>query len=234
MGHDDVDPQLGDPVEVAAHPREPAPAGDERVEVGHLGLHGAGDQVRARVLLAVGRGAAHRQAQVALRASRRGHEQALLDPPRDHAAVALGLVLGLVEGEQHERPPEHRDLAAVLAVEDPEDPQRDPREEPPVGGRQALEVLGAPDAVELRAGERDLGLLLGAHAAVGRRLRLGHVEDLHAGAGLTPATDDPPRVALSHRVSLSRRASQPARARRPPPCRRRPGSGPARPPPASR
>ena len=130
------------------------------------------------------------------------HQQAPLDPPGHRPAVALGLVLGRVEGQQRERLAEQAHLAALVGVDHPQDPQRHARQEAPVGAGQPLQVLGAPDPVQLGPGKGDLGLLLGGHAAVRRGLGLGDVQDLHPRASLTPAAD---ALAWGRAVSRSAR-----------------------------
>ncbi len=224
MRDDHVDAQLGLVVEEAADAGEPAPAGDQRVEVDDLGADGAGDLVGGDVFLLR---PAHRQAQVAAPATGGRDQQALVDLPRDRAVMRAEVVLRRVEAQQRERARDHHDLTRVGRVADLQQAERDAREEAPVGARQPLEVLGRPDPVELCARQRDLGLLtaadpaaLGVLALVGLRV----IFTIVRGPGARRWPTRPPRVALPHSSSTSTGVARGA----PRPGRRR--SAPARPP----
>ena len=103
---------------------------------------------------------------------------------------------GALEAQQRERRRQEHDPPRVGRVDDAQEAERDLRQPAPVGAREALEVLGVPDPVELLAGQGDLGLLLGRHGAARLPVGLRRLDQLHAG-----------EVArLRHRSSMSTRS----------------------------
>jgi hypothetical protein len=160
-----VDAELGHAVEPGAElgepPRHPA-LRDGRVEVRDLRADAGGDLVAAGVRVRP----LDADPQVALVAPAGRDEDPLLDPPGDGSAVALGVVLGRAEREQPQRPAQQHDLAALRRVQNADQAEGEAAEENPVGACEPLEVLDAPDLVELGARQRHVGHLLGRHAAV--------------------------------------------------------------------
>src|SRR5437763_6650311 len=133
--------QLREAVEPAAKVVQQARPGEaeRREEVGDLGADLDGHLtvlVRGRSL--------DRDAKEALVASRGSDEQPALDSPCDRAPRRFDLVVRPVEADQDERAAEEDDLAAVVAVANPDQPERDLREEDPVRAREILEILGLP------------------------------------------------------------------------------------------
>ena len=173
-----------------------------RIEVHDLGRH----EHRHLVGPVLRRLAVDAQPQKAAPAPAPRHQHAAVDGPGDRAAVGVELVLRLVEPEQDERAAQEHDVARVLAVEHPDQPEREARQEAPVGARQPLQVLGRPDLLELGARDRDLGHLPAPERAVLRVAGLRHLHDRHAPERAPVALEQAARVARPHRSSTSTRS----------------------------
>ena len=99
-----------------------------------------------------------------------GDEQPVADPPADVAVVGLDRVLGRLKAQQRQRRISST-TAAVLAVDDPDQPERDPGEEQPVGAGQVLQVGRASRCAPGPSGQGQLGRLDRADRAVAGRPR---------------------------------------------------------------
>ena len=107
-------------------------------------------------------------------------------------AVRRRLVLGRLEAQQRERRRQEHDPPGRGRVDDAQQAERDLRQPAPVGAREALEVLGVPDPVELLRGQRDLrppawtspDPPLGSHSDSGR------LDQLHACEGRASSSQE--------------------------------------------